>query len=120
VARKPRPSVSEILRFAEQLSGLCALYHPAEAWFVPRGSVRLIELYDMAHLHKSHIRSGGFAIAFNPNLPRHRLAVGASPVKPADWYVSLHYINTLSSTLEEEFLSNLLQCTFNTVPPPLW
>ena len=113
MARKPRPSVSEILRFAEQLSGLCALYHPAEAWFVPRGSVRLIELYDMAHLHKSHIRSGGFAIAFSPR-PQNR------PVKPADWYVDLSVINILSSTLEEEFLSNLLRSTFETVPPPLW
>lgn len=112
MARKPRPSVSEILRFAEQLSGLCARYH-TEAWFVPRGSVRPIELYDMAHLHKSHIRSGGFAIAFSPR-PQNR------PVKPSDWYVSLHYINTLSSTLEEEFLSNLLRSTFKTVPPPLW
>lgn len=115
MARKPRPSVSEILRFAEQLSGLCARYQ-AVAWFLPKGSVHWIELYEMGHLHKSHIRSGSFAIAFD----RNRLAVGLGPVRSANWYVSLQYINTLSDTLEEEFLSNLLQCTFETVPPPLW
>lgn len=119
MARKPRPSVSEILRFADQLSGLCARYK-AEAWFVPRGSVHRIELYEMGHLHKSHIRSGSFAIAFTQDRPRHRYAVGVFAVKPDDWCVSLPYINTLSDTLKEEFLSNLLQCTFETVPPPLW
>lgn len=106
MARKPRPSVSEILRFAEQLSGLCARYH-TEAWFLPRGSVRPIELYDMAHLHKSHIRSGAFAVAFVPNRPQHR------PVRPAEWYVRLGEINTLTDTLETEFLGRLLQYTFD-------
>lgn len=112
MSRRPRPSVSEILRFAEKLSGLCARYS-VEAWFLPRGSIHPIELYDMAHLHKSHIRSGAFAIAFSPR-PQNR------PVKPADWYVKLQDINTMSSTLEEEFLSNLLRCTFEIKPPPLW
>lgn len=119
MARKPRPSVSEILRFAEQLSGLCSRYQ-AEAWFVPRGSVHRIELYDMGHLHKSHIRSGSFAIAFTQDRPRHRLAVGVSALRPADWYVGLPDIGVIANTLEDEFLSNLLQCTFKTVPPPLW
>lgn len=102
--------MSEILRFAQQLSGLCVRYN-SEAWFVPRGSVRPIELYDMAHLHKSHIRSGAFAVLF---VPRQIL------LSPPDWYVELQDINTLSDTLEEEFLSNLLRCTFEIKPPPLW
>jgi len=110
MSRKPRPSVTEVLRFSQQLSGLCARYH-VEAWFVPHSSLRRIELYDLAHLPKSYIRSGSFAVAFVPNRPQHR------PVRSADWYVGLGEINTLTETLEAEFLGRLLQCTFESSDP---
>jgi hypothetical protein len=110
MSRKPRPSVTEVLRFSQQLSGLCARYH-VEAWFVPHSSLRRIELYDLAHLPKSYVRSGSFAVAFVPDRPQHR------PVRSADWYVVLGDIGTLMDTLETEFLGRLLQFTFESSDP---
>ena len=94
MARKPRPSVSEILRFSEQLSALCTKYN-AEAWFHTSGT--RFALYDLPSLPKSYIRSGWFGISFYPN-------------PHTDWSVYLWQINMIE--LEVEFVSRLLGCVF--------
>ena len=110
MTKPSRPSITSVLRFAEQLSELCVRYH-VEAWLVPNASMRRIELLDLAHLPKSLIRSGSFAVAFIPDRPQHR------PVRAAEWYVGLGDIGVIANTLEAEFLGRLLQCTFNSSDP---
>lgn len=74
---------------------------------MPHASVRQIVLSDLPHLPKSLIRSGSFAVAFVSDRPQHR------PVRQAEWYVMLGDIDGLSDTLEAEFMSRVLQYTFD-------
>jgi hypothetical protein len=106
MTRSPRPTVVSVLRFAEELAELCER-HGVEAWFVPHASVRQIALSDLPYLPKSMIRSGSFAVAFVPDRPQHR------PVRQAEWYVRLGDIAWLADTLETEFVTRVLQYTFD-------
>lgn len=111
MSRKPRPSVSEVLRFSQKLSELCDRYH-AEAWFVRHARTTRIELSELPHLPKCHIRTGVFAVGFIPDRPKHR------PYRAAEWYVQLWEVGMLD--LESEFVRRLLQHTFEVKEPPLW
>jgi hypothetical protein len=112
MSRKPRPSVTEVLRFSQQLSGLCARYN-VEAWFVRHAKTERIELSELPHLPKSHIRSGIFAVGFIPDRPQHR------PFRRAEWYVQLGDVGMFD--LESELVGRMLKHVFVDVEEtPLW
>jgi hypothetical protein len=104
MSKKPRPSVSDILRFADEISVLCSRYG-ADCWLKPYASITRIELEDLKHLPKAVFRSGVFCVSFIHDKPQHR------PVRQAEWYVYTADVNDYGDNLEQEFVYHLLTHT---------
>jgi hypothetical protein len=112
MSRRPRPSVAEVLRFAQKLSELCDRYG-VEVWFMRHATIEKIELRELPHLPKSHVRTGFFAVGFIPDRPQHR------PYRMAEWYVQLWEVGMVD--LESELVRRMLKHTFVDVEEtPLW
>jgi hypothetical protein len=107
MAKAPRPSPSEIVRFANTLRSLCEKHNVLDCWF-EAGKSRY-ELNEVGKLDKTDYRTGSFRFRF-----------GAATSLEFDWTVQCVKINALPPDIESLLIAKMLQCTFNDIHPNPW
>jgi hypothetical protein len=107
MAKAPRPSPGEIVRFAKNLEFLCKKHNVADCWF-EAGRVRY-ELNEVGKLDKTDYRTGSFRFKF-----------GAATSLEFNWTLQCVKINALPPDIESLLIAKMLQCTFNDVHPNPW
>lgn len=106
MAKEPRPSPGEVVRFAKDLELLCKR-HNVSAWWFEVGKTRY-ELSEIGKLDKVDYRTGSFRFKFG----------GVNPSLGYDWSIRCVNINSLPSDLETLLIAKMLECTFGNTPSP--
>lgn len=106
MAKVPRPSPGEIVRFAKDLESICKR-HNVSAWWFEVGKTRY-ELSEIGKLDKVDYRTGSFRFKFGDSYP----SLGY------DWSIRCVNINSLPSDVETLLIAKMLEYAFGNTPSP--